>query len=107
MLDMPLAQAAREANVSPVTLRKAAARGQLEAQKQAGRWFTTKQSLVQYLEIRPRRGRPSHKMDRKRCIFLQVAGERKAVDPRATSERGSTNNAWRDDPTGTETRLTG
>jgi hypothetical protein len=64
MGDLPLADAARQAHVSPVTLRKAAERGQLEASKLAGRWFTSAPALARYLKNRRPRGRPAGKMDR-------------------------------------------
>lgn len=62
-LDVSLAEAARVAEVSPVTLRKAAAVGQLEARKLAGRWVTSVQAVFVYLQHRRGRGRP-RKMDR-------------------------------------------
>jgi hypothetical protein len=58
---MPLAEAARLAHLSPVTLRKAAARGRLPAKKLAGQWFTSGEWLTQYLATRRTRGRPARK----------------------------------------------
>jgi hypothetical protein len=63
-VDIPLAEAAQASHLSPVTLRKAAARGQLQARKSAGRWFTSNESLAEYLNKRRQRGRPSRKMER-------------------------------------------
>jgi lambda repressor-like predicted transcriptional regulator len=41
MEHLSLAEAARQAGLAPVTLRKALATGKLRAIKQAGRWFTS------------------------------------------------------------------
>ncbi len=63
MYDLPLTDAARTAGVSPVTLRKAAAIGQLSGRKLAGRWFTSSEAIRAYLKDRRARGRP-RKMER-------------------------------------------
>jgi hypothetical protein len=48
MTDLPLADAARQAQVSPVTVRKVAERGELEEVKLASRWFTSGPALARY-----------------------------------------------------------
>lgn len=65
MVDLlPLADAARRVHRAEVTLRKAAERGLLKAEKVAGRWVTTEADPAAHVARRRSRGRPSSKMER-------------------------------------------
>jgi uncharacterized protein YuzE len=82
---LTLAEAGREAGLSPETLRKQLQAGRLEGRKRGRDWQVAHNALWNYLEERDARGRPPASARGRR---IRAARRRKPVVPRSSTKRG-------------------
>jgi len=82
---LTLAEAGREAGLSPETLKKQLQAGRLEGQKRGRDWLVAGHALWNYLEERDARGRPPASARGRR---IRAARRRKPVVPRPSTKRG-------------------